>query len=62
VVSPERLQRGASDASAAALANAGTLLGEASWLRGLRDAWEAAGGWWQEQIVDFNRAKQVDLL
>jgi transglutaminase-like putative cysteine protease len=62
VVSPERLQRGASDASAAALANAGTLLGEASWLRGLRDAWEAAGGWWQEQIVDFNRARQVGLL
>ena len=42
--------------------HAGTLLGEANWLRGLRDAWEAAGGWWQEQIVNFNRAKQLNLL
>jgi hypothetical protein len=33
-----------------------------SWLRSLRDGWEAAGGWWQEQVVNFNRAKQVDLL
>ncbi len=62
VVAPERLQRGAADASTAGLANDGTLLGEVSWLRGLRDAWEAAGGWWQEQIVNFNRAKQLDLL
>jgi hypothetical protein len=62
VVSPERLLRGASDTSAADLANGGTLLGEVSWLRGLRDAWDAAGGWWQEQVVSFNRAKQVDLL
>lgn len=62
VVAPERLQRGATEAAEASRADAGTLLGEVRWLRGLRDAWEAAGGWWQEQVVNFNRARQRDLL
>jgi transglutaminase-like putative cysteine protease len=62
VVSPARLQRGAANAIDAGLATGNALFGEVSWLRGLRDAWEAAGGWWQEQIVNFNRAKQLDLL
>jgi transglutaminase-like putative cysteine protease len=62
VVAPERLLRSASDATEASRTAAGTLLGEMRWLRGLRDAWEAAGGWWQEQVVNFNRAKQRDLL
>ena len=62
VIAPERLQRGAIDATDADIAGRSALLGEASWLRGLRDAWEAAGGWWQEQIVNFNRTKQLNLL
>jgi len=62
VVAPQRLQRGATDAPEASRGNAAALFGEARWLRGLRDAWEAAGGWWQEQVVGFNRAKQRDLL
>jgi hypothetical protein len=62
VVAPERLQRGSASATAANFADTGALLGEAGWLRGLRDAWEAAGGWWQEQIVNFNRARQENLL
>jgi transglutaminase-like putative cysteine protease len=62
VVAPERLQRGAIDAADASRANADTLFGDISWLRSLRDGWEAAGGWWQEQVVNFNRAKQMDLL
>ncbi|HTQ36009.1 MAG TPA: DUF3488 and transglutaminase-like domain-containing protein, partial [Steroidobacteraceae bacterium] len=61
-VDPERLTRGATAAAAAARSGAAALLGQANWLRGLRDAWEAAGAWWQEQVVNFNRAKQLDLL
>ncbi len=62
VVAPERLQRGAGEETDSALAEGNALLGQANWLRGLRDAWDAAGNWWQEQIVNFNRAKQRNLL
>lgn len=62
VIAPERLQRGSASVTAANFAATGALLGEAGWLRGLRDVWEAAGGWWQEQIVNFNRARQENLL
>jgi transglutaminase-like putative cysteine protease len=62
VVAPERLQRAAADVLAGRRDVSGALLGEANWLRGLRDGWEAAGGWWQERVVNFNRAKQLDLL
>jgi len=60
-VAPGRLLRTAG-ASGTARAGGEPLLGEASWLRGARDIWEAAGGWWQEQVVHFNSARQLDLL
>lgn len=62
VVAPERLQRAAADLLAGRRDASGALLGEAGWLRGLRDTWEAAGGWWQAQVVNFNRARQLNLL
>jgi transglutaminase-like putative cysteine protease len=62
VVAPERMERTAADVLAGRRDAAGALLGEAGWLNRLRDTWEAAGGWWQEQVVNFNRARQLDLL
>jgi transglutaminase-like putative cysteine protease len=61
-VAPERLERAAADVLAARRRLPSPLLGEASWLRGLRDGWDAAGLWWQDGVVNFNRAKQLDLL
>lgn len=61
-VAPERLERAAADVLAARRQLPSPLLGEASWLRGLRDGWDAAGLWWQDRVVNFNRAKQLDLL
>ncbi len=61
VIAPQRMQESTFDGVEASR-NAAALLGDAQWLRNLRDTWEAAGGWWQEQVVNFNRAKQQDLL
>ncbi len=62
VVAPERLQQGGSGSLARGSSAAGTLFGDASWLRDLRDSWDAANNWWQESIVRFNRGAQLDLL
>ena len=61
VVAPGRLQRGLQ----ALLAESGTaaaLLGNADWLRDLRDSWDAANTWWRERVVQFNQASQQSLL
>ncbi len=60
-VAPERLRDGAGP-----LLNQDgaidALLGDAQWLRNLRDSWDAASNWWQERVVNFNRDTQLDLL
>ncbi|MFO7325833.1 MAG: DUF3488 and transglutaminase-like domain-containing protein [Pseudomonadota bacterium] len=62
MVAPQRLQRGLSEFLPAARGATGALVLEGSWLRTLRDGWDAAGSWWQEQVVNFNAARQRDLL
>lgn len=62
VVAPGRLERGLAEVLPESRSAADTLLGRAAWLRNLRDAWDAAGSWWQESVVSFNRAAQRDLL
>ncbi|MEO6185433.1 MAG: DUF3488 and transglutaminase-like domain-containing protein, partial [Steroidobacteraceae bacterium] len=61
-VAPERLRDGAGPLPSANTGAIGTLLGDAQWLHALRDSWDAAGNWWQERVVNFNRDAQLDLL
>jgi protein-glutamine gamma-glutamyltransferase len=62
VVAPERLEQGANGLLAGRGDLLGGLSGSGLWLRNLRDYWDAAGGWWQENIVRFNRGAQLNLL
>ncbi|MET0282652.1 MAG: DUF3488 and transglutaminase-like domain-containing protein [Steroidobacteraceae bacterium] len=62
VVAPERLERELSDLLPESQSAARALLGRADWLLALRDRWDAANGWWFERVVNFDRARQQDLL
>lgn len=62
MVAPARLQRGLSELLPATRSAAENLVAETSWLRGLRDAWDASGSWWRERVVNFNAGTQRDLL
>jgi transglutaminase-like putative cysteine protease len=62
VVAPERLEQGAEGLLAGGRSIMRGLAGDAIWLQNLRDYWDAAGGWWQENIVRFNRGAQQNLL
>jgi transglutaminase-like putative cysteine protease len=62
VVAPERLEQRAEGLLAGGRSIMRSLSGDAIWLQTLRDYWDAAGGWWQENILQFNRAAQLDLL
>jgi hypothetical protein len=62
VVAPERLQQGGSELLARSGSAFDSLFGDATWLRDLRDAWDAASNWWQERVVKFNRGAQLALL
>jgi hypothetical protein len=62
VVAPERLEQRAEGLLAGRSAIMRGLSGEALWLHNLRDYWDAAGGWWQENIVQFDRDAQLGLL
>jgi transglutaminase-like putative cysteine protease len=62
VVAPERLEQGAAGLLAGRRDMLEALSGRALWLHNLRDYWDAAGGWWQENIVRFNRGAQLNLL
>ncbi len=59
VVAPERLRRTLGELLPESQSGVDTLFGSARWLR---NAWDAAGGWWQQQIVNFNSAAQANLL
>jgi transglutaminase-like putative cysteine protease len=61
VVAPGRLQQDAGELAGSSSAMH-SLFGEASWLRTMRDSWDAASNWWQERIVNFNRDAQLNLL
>jgi hypothetical protein len=62
VVAPESLEQAAEGLLAGRRSIMQGLAGDAIWLQNLRDYWDAAGGWWQENIVRFNRGVQLDLL
>jgi protein-glutamine gamma-glutamyltransferase len=62
VVAPERVRRGTSELLGQNDAALNGILGDAAWLRDLRDSWDAASNWWQERIVNFNRSAQLNLL
>jgi transglutaminase-like putative cysteine protease len=62
MVAPERLQRGLSELLPGTRSATSALVHNTSWLRNLRDSWDAAGNWWQERIVGFNAGAQRSLL
>ncbi|MDQ2639646.1 MAG: transglutaminase domain-containing protein, partial [Pseudomonadota bacterium] len=61
-VAPGRLQRGLGDLLPATRSAATNFVQQTTWLRDLRDRWDAAGTWWRERVVNFNGARQRDLM
>lgn len=61
-VAPGRLQRGLGELLPATRSATINLVQQTSWLRNLRDRWDAAGTWWRERVVNFNSAQQRDLM
>lgn len=62
MVAPERLQQSPVSFLTGARSGAAALLQKTSLLRMMRDGWDAAGSWWQKRVVQFNAARQRDLL
>jgi protein-glutamine gamma-glutamyltransferase len=62
VVAPSRLEQGLRDLLPDSGSIAQRMLRSAAWLRNVRNAWDAASNWWQERVVSFNLATQLDLL
>lgn len=62
VVAPGRLTLGLDELWPERLSATGALFSRGRWLRDLRDTWEAAAGWWQLSVVNFNRAAQRGLF
>ncbi len=61
VVAPERLERGAFDLLPEAMP-ASTRLLRAPWLVHLLQRWDAATAWWNDRVVKFDYATQIDVL
>jgi protein-glutamine gamma-glutamyltransferase len=62
VVEPERLVRGALDLLPEAMSASTRLLRASPWLVGLLQRWDAANAWWNERVVKFDYATQIDVL
>jgi transglutaminase-like putative cysteine protease len=62
VVEPERLQRGALDLLPDAMAASTRLLRATPWMVHLLQRWDAANAWWNERVVRFDYATQIDVL
>ena len=62
VVAPERLRRGLVDLLPERATATTRILRQATWLAGIRQAWDAANDWWNERVVHFNFRTQLDLL
>lgn len=62
MVAPGRLERGLGELLPGSRSAAGAFVQQTSWLRGLRDAWDAAGSWWRDRVVNFNSGTQYALL
>ena len=61
VVSPERLTRGNYDFGLQGVSSIGQQLRRTPWLGSAMLAWEAASAWWQDKVVGFNLARQMDF-
>lgn len=61
-VAPGRLQRGLGELLPATRSATTNFVQQTTWLRNLRDRWDAAGTWWRERVVNFNSARQRDLM
>ena len=62
VVEPERLQRSALDLLPEAMSASTRLLRASPWLVDLMQRWDAANAWWNDRVVKFNYATQIDVL
>ena len=62
VVEPERLQRGAFDLLPEAMSASTRMLRASPWLLHLLQRWDAANAWWNDRVVKFDYAAQIDVL
>jgi transglutaminase-like putative cysteine protease len=62
VVAPERLQRGVFDLLPDSLPATSVALHRSALLNRLRQVWDGADQWWQENVVEFNLRAQFNLL
>ena len=60
MVAPDRLTRGQFEFSGSRAGDSAHLL-RAPWLMNTLQAWDALNAWWQDEIVGFNFARQLDL-
>ena len=61
VVAPDKLHNDMDDAVAAA-DGSGRHAHGAPWIAATVQAWQAMNAWWQDEIVNFNMERQLDLL
>ena len=61
VVAPERLQRDLLQFGDGFSGSARRLLGANRWLTSVLQSWDAANAWWQDDVVGFNYARQLNL-
>jgi hypothetical protein len=62
VVAPERLRRGVYDLMPDAFSSAQRFMRDSPWLADVRLRWDAVNDWWNERVVRFDLATQMDLL
>ena len=62
VVEPERLRRGLLDLLPGAASAQERLLRASPWLVRLLERWDAVNAWWNERVVKFDYAAQLDVL
>jgi transglutaminase-like putative cysteine protease len=61
VVAPERLNRDLLQFGDDFGSGAASLLGSRNWLATTLQAWDALNAWWQDDVVGFNFARQLNL-
>jgi protein-glutamine gamma-glutamyltransferase len=62
MVSPERLTRGSYDFNLGGGGGGGSgVVRNTPWLGQVLQAWDAANAWWQDKVIGFNAARQLDF-
>ncbi len=62
VVSPERLTRGLLDLLPDARTQVQRFAHSLAWVQNLRQSWDAANTWWNDNVAEFNARAQLSLL